>query len=290
MKLVRYGLRGQERYGILDADGQVRDLPSEYVSGNEAAGSSADGTSILEPRSMDRLRTLDVSSLPLVDGEPRLGPCVAGVGKVIGVGLNYRQHAIESGMAAPAEPVLFTKAVTSISGPFDDVVIPASSQKADWEVELAVVIGQRCKDVPESRALDHVAGYAILNDVSERAYQLEGTGQWLKGKSLDTFAPFGPWLVTTDEVPDPQRLRLWLSVNDEVMQDSNTADMLFPVRHLVSYISRYMTLLPGDVIATGTPQGVGMGQKPARYLREGDVMRLGVEGLGEQWQRVVRAV
>lgn len=286
MKLVRYGPRGQERYGVLDVQGGVRDITSEYGSEDRTAGA---GASILEPRSLDRLRALDVDSLPLVEGEIRLGPCVAGVGKLIGVGLNYRQHAIESGMAAPTEPVLFTKAITSISGPFDDVVIPASSQKTDWEVELAVVIGQPCKNLPESKALDHVAGYAIMNDVSERAYQLEGTGQWLKGKSLDTFAPFGPWLVTTDEIPDPQNLRLWLSVNDEVMQDSNTSDMLFPVSHLVSYISRYMTLLPGDVIATGTPEGVGMGKEPQRYLREGDVMVLGVEGLGEQRQRVVRA-
>jgi len=210
------------------------------------------------------------------------------VGKIIGVGLNYRQHAIESNMSAPAEPVLFTKAVTSLSGPFDDVIIPVNAEKADWEVELAVVIGQPCKNVPESAALDHVAGYAIMNDVSERAFQLDGTGQWLKGKSLDTFAPLGPWLVTADEVPDPQALRLWLSVNDNVVQDSNTSDMLFPVRHLVSYISRYMTLMPGDVIATGTPHGVGMGQQPPRYLDNGDVMRLGVEGLGVQRQRVVR--
>lgn len=279
MKLVRHGPRGQERYGVLDEHGQVRDL-------SDALGDS-DAASVLGPHGLDRLRSLDRASLPIVEGEPRLGPCVATVGKIIGVGLNYRQHAIESGMAAPSEPVLFSKAVTALSGPFDDVVIPANAEKTDWEVELAVVIGQRADNVAESEALDYVAGYAIMNDISERAFQLEGTGQWMKGKSLDGFAPLGPWLVTADEISDPQSLRLWLSVNDQLVQDSTTADMLFPVRHLVSYISRYMTLVPGDVIATGTPQGVGMGQKPPRYLKDGDVMRLGVEGLGEQRQRVV---
>lgn len=278
MKLVRHGPRGQERYGVLDEHGQVRDLSGEFGDSSTAA--------ILRPGALDHLRNVEKSALPVVERETRLGPCIADVGKIIGVGLNYRQHAAESGMAAPAEPVLFSKAVTALSGPFDDVVIPANAEKTDWEVELAVIIGQRAKDVPESSALDYVAGYAIMNDISERSFQLEGTGQWMKGKSLDGFAPLGPWFVTADEVPDPQSLRLWLSVNDQILQDSNTSDMLFSVRHLVSYISRYMTLVPGDVIATGTPQGVGMGQRPPRYLKPGDVMRLGIDGLGEQRQAV----
>lgn len=280
MKLIRHGPPGQERHGLIDERGQPRDLTQ--------ALSAEESSALLGQRTLDRIRSMDTTLLPLLASEVRFGPCVADVGKIIAVGLNYRQHAAESGMEAPSEPVLFTKAVSALSGPYDDVIIPANAAKTDWEVELAVVIGTRAKNVSEEASLEHIAGYSIMNDVSERAFQLEGTGQWMKGKSLDTFAPLGPWLVTADEVPEPQKLRLWLSVNDEVVQDSNTSDMLFPVRHLISYISRYMTLLPGDVVATGTPQGVGMGQKPPRYLKDGDVMRLGVEGLGEQRQVVVR--
>ncbi|HZJ10144.1 MAG TPA: fumarylacetoacetate hydrolase family protein [Trueperaceae bacterium] len=278
MKLVRHGPSGQEQHGIVDQDGQLRDLSGRVDAGED----------VLDPAMPKRLQGLELASLPVVRSPYRLGPCVAKVGKIIGVGLNYHQHALESGMAAPAEPVLFTKATTALSGPNDDVFLPPYAAKTDWEVELAVIIGRRAKNVPETAAFDYVAGYSTMNDISDRALQLEGTGQWFKGKSLDGFAPLGPWFVTADEVPDPQNLRLWLSVNDEMKQDSSTADMLFPVRHLVSYISRHMTLMPGDIIATGTPQGVGMGHKPPTYLRTGDVMKLSVEGLGVQ-QQVVRA-
>ncbi|HVW69103.1 MAG TPA: fumarylacetoacetate hydrolase family protein, partial [Steroidobacteraceae bacterium] len=217
----------------------------------------------------------------------RLGPCLAGCGKLICVGLNYRDHAREAGAAIPEEPVLFMKATSCISGPCDPIVIPPGATKVDWEVELGVVIGAVAKRVPPERALDHVAGYCVVNDVSERGWQLEGTGQWLKGKSADTFGPIGPWLVTTDEVPDAQALRLWLAVNGEVRQDSSTAQMIFPVPLLVSYISKFMTLLPGDIISTGTPPGVGLGVKPPVYLRPHDTVRLGIDGLGEQCQQVV---
>lgn len=279
MKLVRYGPRSRERSGVIDNDGRIRDL-------SERLGPDGD---VLGPEGQERVRNLALASLPVVEGTPRLGPCVARVGKIVGVGLNYRRHALEAGAEVPSEPVLFSKAVTALGGPHDDVTLPAHAVKVDWEVELAVVIGQRANDIAEEDAFDVIAGYSIMNDVSDRALQLEGTGQWLKGKSLDGFAPLGPWLVTPDEIPDPQTLPLWLRVNDHLMQDSSTADMVFPVRHLISYISRHMTLVPGDVIATGTPQGVGMGQQPPRYLNEGDVMHLGIEGLGEQRQVVRRS-
>lgn len=278
MKLVRYGPPGGEKPGLLAADGSLRTLSGEVEDLSGAA---------LSPGELARLRTLDPSSLPRVTGEPRFGSPVGFVGKCIGVGLNYADHAAEAGMAAPDEPILFMKANTAISGPHDDLRLPPESQKTDWEVELAVVIGTLARRVSEAGALDCVAGYAVMNDLSERSYQLEGTGQWLKGKSCDGFAPLGPWLVTADEVSDPQSLKLWTKVNGEIMQDGSTATMIFPVRFLISYISRFMTLSPGDVIATGTPPGVGMGRKPQIFLKEGDVVEVGVEGLGEQCQRVV---
>jgi 2,4-diketo-3-deoxy-L-fuconate hydrolase len=234
------------------------------------------------------LRQLNVETLPRVDGSVRVGPCVSGVGKFICVGLNYSDHAAESGMAVPAEPIIFMKATSCIVGPNDDVVIPRGSQKTDWEVELGVVIGKRAKYVEEKDALSHVAGYCVINDLSERAFQLEGTGQWVKGKSADTFGPIGPWLVTSDEVSNWHGLDMWLEVDGHRYQDGNTRTMVFGVPFLVSYLSRFMTLQPGDVISTGTPPGVGHGQKPPVYLREGNVVRLGVQGLGEQRQRVIR--
>jgi 2-keto-4-pentenoate hydratase/2-oxohepta-3-ene-1,7-dioic acid hydratase in catechol pathway len=278
MKLLRYGQPGQERPGTIDADGQIRDLSGivDDVSGK-----------FLTPDALDRLRSLDVTSLPLVTGTPRIGPCVAGVGKFICIGLNYSDHAAESGMAVPAEPVLFMKATSAICGPDDDVVIHRGSAKTDWEVELGVVIGKEAKYVAEADALSYVAGYCVINDVSERAFQLEGTGQWVKGKSADTFGPLGPWLVTADEVPDPQDLDMWLEVNGHRYQNGSTRTMVFGVAHLVSYLSRFMSLQPGDIISTGTPPGVGFGQKPQVYLRAGDTMQLGIEGLGKQSQRVI---
>jgi 2-keto-4-pentenoate hydratase/2-oxohepta-3-ene-1,7-dioic acid hydratase in catechol pathway len=225
--------------------------------------------------------------LPLVAGSPRIGACVAGVGKFICIGLNYSDHAAESGMAVPVEPVVFMKATSAICGPYDDVMIPRGGEKTDWEVELGVVIGKEARYVTEQEALSHVAGYCVVNDVSERAFQLEGTGQWVKGKSADTFGPIGPWLVTTEEVPDPQALNLWLEVDGHRYQNGSTATMVFGVAHLVSYLSRFMSLQPGDIISTGTPPGVGLGQKPPVYLRPGNVIRLGVAGLGEQRQTVV---
>jgi 2-keto-4-pentenoate hydratase/2-oxohepta-3-ene-1,7-dioic acid hydratase in catechol pathway len=280
MKLVRHGPPGAEKPGILAADGSLRDLSGELDDLSGAA---------LAPESLARLAALDPQSLPPVAGDVRLGPPVGRVGKCIGVGLNYADHAAEANMPAPAEPILFTKADTSICGPTDDLILPADAGKCDWEVELAVVIGTEARRIDEAQALDHVAGYAVIDDVSERAYQIEGTGQWLKGKSCDTFGPLGPWLVTTDEVGDPQDLRLWTKVNGESMQDGTTATMIFPVRTLVSYISRFMTLRPGDVIATGTPPGVGMGRKPQVWLQPGDVLEVGIDGLGAQKQRVRRA-
>lgn len=280
MKLIRYGEPGKERPGMLGPNGELRDLSGKI---DDIAGT------VLSKEGLDRLRALDPAVLPIVHGDPRLGPPVAGVRKFIGVGLNYADHAAETGQPIPAEPVLFTKAVSSICGPNDDVILPPGAEKGDWEVELAVVIGEPARRVSETQAMQHVAGYMICNDVSERAYQLEGTGQWLKGKSADTFGPLGPWLVTTDEIADPQALPMFLEVNGEPMQKGSTATMIFGVASLVSYISRFMTLEPGDIITTGTPPGVGLGQKPPRYLRPGDVMRLWIEGLGEQCQKVVRA-
>lgn len=278
MKLLRYGARGHEKPGMVDAEGGIRDLSGVIP---DVAGHA------LLPASLDRLRALDPASLPLVSGSPRIGACVGAVGKFIGVGLNYADHAKESGAAVPREPILFTKAVSCINGPYDDVVIPRGSAKTDWEVELGIVIGSPAKYVSEADALGYVAGYCVVNDVSERAFQLEGTGQWLKGKSADTFGPIGPWLVTPDEAGPWNDLELWLEVNGHRYQHGSTKTMIFGVPTIVSFISTFMSLQPGDVIATGTPPGVGMGQKPPRFLRAGDVMRLGVAGLGEQQQRVV---
>jgi 2-keto-4-pentenoate hydratase/2-oxohepta-3-ene-1,7-dioic acid hydratase in catechol pathway len=278
MKLLRFGEMGKERPGVLHADGKIRDL----------SGVVADiGGDTILPESLARLKARDLGTLPVVNGSPRLGPCVTGVGKFICVGLNYSDHAAESNMPVPAEPIIFMKATSSIIGPNDDVEIPRGSKKSDWEVELGVVIGKAAKYVSEADALSHVAGFCVVNDLSERAFQLEGTGQWVKGKSADTFGPIGPWLVTTDEVPDCQNLRLWLEVDGKRCQDGSTKTMVFGVAFLVSYLSRFMSLRPGDVISTGTPPGVGHGMKPPVYLRAGNVMRLGVEGLGEQQQRVV---
>jgi 2-keto-4-pentenoate hydratase/2-oxohepta-3-ene-1,7-dioic acid hydratase in catechol pathway len=278
MKLLRYGNVGEERPGIVDVEGRLRDLSG-------VAGDITGAT--LTPESLEKLRKLNPKDLPLVAGTPRIGACVSGVGKFICIGLNYSDHAAESGMAVPAEPVVFMKATSAICGPYDEVMIPRGGEKTDWEVELGVVIGKEARYVTEREALSHVAGYCVVNDVSERAFQLEGTGQWVKGKSADTFGPIGPWLVTADEVPDPQSLNLWLEVDGRRYQDGSTATMVFGVAHLVSYLSRFMSLQPGDILSTGTPPGVGLGQKPPVYLRPGNVMRLGIEGLGEQRQTVV---
>jgi len=277
MKLLRYGNPGAEKPGALDSDGNLRDLSGVVA---DIAGPA------LLPDSVERLRQIDLRTLPLVEGSPRLGPCVGSVGKFLCIGLNYSDHAAESGMAVPAEPVLFMKATSAICGPNDDVVIPRGAQKTDWEVELGVVIGKEAKYVDEAEALSHVAGYCVVNDLSERAFQLEGTGQWVKGKSADTFGPIGPWLVTPDEVPDPQNLHLWLEVDGHRYQNGATRTMVFGVAHLISYLSRFMSLQPGDVVSTGTPPGVGLGQKPPVYLRPGNVMTLGIDGLGAQRQVV----
>lgn len=277
MKLLRYGAPGHERPGLLDGNGAIRDLSPVLPDIGPAA---------LSDESLATLRALDPERLARVPDGARIGPCVAGVSKVIGVGLNYRAHAAEAGMAEPKEPVLFMKATTAIAGPDDPVTPPPGTAKLDWEVELGVVIGRTARGVALADALDHVAGYCVVNDLSERAFQLESTGQWVKGKSADGFCPIGPWLVTRDEVPDPQALRLWLEVDGRRMQDSTTGDMIFGVAEIVSYVSRFMTLLPGDVIATGTPQGVAMGRKPQPWLQAGQTMRLGIEGLGEQRQSV----
>jgi 2,4-diketo-3-deoxy-L-fuconate hydrolase len=279
MKLVRYGRAGREKPGLVDATGKIRDL-SDHVDDIDAAA--------LSPASLKRLGRLKPDDLPAVRGTPRLGAPVGGIGKIVAIGLNYADHAAESGVQPPKEPVVFIKVTTSISGPYDDVIIPKDSQKSDWEVELALAIGSTARHVPEANALDYVAGYLICNDVSEREYQLERAGQWDKGKGCDTFAPLGPWLVTRDEVPDPQALDMWLDVNGERMQTGSTKTMIFGVAHIVSYVSRFMTLMPGDVITTGTPPGVGMGKKPQRFLKPGDVMTLGVQGLGEQRQACVK--
>jgi 2-keto-4-pentenoate hydratase/2-oxohepta-3-ene-1,7-dioic acid hydratase in catechol pathway len=278
MKLLRYGARGQEKPGMVGPQGEIRDLSSHIA---DLAGDA------LGPDALDRLRTLDPSTLPVVQPE-RLGPCIGRIGKLICIGLNYSEHARESGLAVPVEPVVFMKATSSIIGPHDDVIIPRGSEKTDWEVELGVVIGREAKYVAEDDAMSYVAGYCVVNDISERAFQLEGTGQWVKGKSADTFGPVGPWLVTRDEIADPQNLTLFLEVDGHRYQDGSTQTMVYGVKFLVSYLSRFMSLQPGDIISTGTPSGVGMGQKPQTYLRPGNVMRLGVEGLGEQRQ-VVKA-
>jgi len=283
MKLLRYGPVGQEKPGVLDATGQVRSL--------SALVDDIDGATLL-PDSLAHLRSLDLTSLPLVPGVPqqdlRLGPCVAKVGKCICIGLNYADHAAESGMPVPPEPVVFNKWTSAIVGPDDVVEIPRSSIKTDWEVELAVVIGQGGRYIDEADAMRHVAGYCVMNDVSERDFQLNRSGTWDKGKGCDTFGPLGPWLVTADEVPDPQALKLWLEVDGHRYQNGSTATMVYQVPFLISYLSRFMSLQPGDVISTGTPPGVGMGHKPPVFLRAGQTMRLGVQGLGVQTQRVVQ--
>ena len=278
MKLLRYGLPDQEKPGILDADNNIRDL-SEIIP--DLAGET------LSPGSISRLRQIDVAHLPHAGGHRRIGPCVGQVGKFICIGLNYSDHASEAAMKIPVEPVIFMKATSAIIGPDDDIVIPRGGTKTDWEVELGVVIGKAAKYVSEAEAMSHVVGYCLVNDLSERAFQLEGTGQWVKGKSADTFGPIGPWLVTADEIADPQSLKVWLEVNGHRYQNGSTRTMIFGVQHLVSYVSRFMSLQPGDIISTGTPSGVGMGQKPPHYLQPGDRMRLGIEGLGEQNQRVI---
>lgn len=273
MKLVRYGEIGAEKPGLIDADGRIRDLSAHVsdIAGDLLADFSA-------------IAALDPASLPLVEGNPRFGACVGQVGKFICIGLNYSDHAAESGMDVPPEPVIFAKYTSAICGPNDPILIPRGSDKTDWEVELAVVIGKKAKYVTEAEAMDHVAGYCVCNDVSERAYQIERSGQWSKGKSSDNFGPIGPWLVTRDEIDNPNDLAMWLTVNGEKMQDGSTNTMVYQVPFLISYLSQFFTLHPGDVISTGTPPGVGLGMKPPRYLKAGDVVELGIEGLGQQRQ------
>jgi 2-keto-4-pentenoate hydratase/2-oxohepta-3-ene-1,7-dioic acid hydratase in catechol pathway len=273
MKLVRYGARGAEKPGLIDAGGTLRDL-SAHVP--DIAGAAL--------TDLDRLRAIDAASLPTVPGTPRLGACVGGIGKFICIGLNYADHAAESGMAVPPEPVIFAKYTSAVCGPNDPILIPRGSEKTDWEVELAFVIGKPGKYIAEADAMDHVAGYFVCNDVSERSFQAERAGQWSKGKSSDNFGPIGPWLVTADEVADPGALPMWLKVNGQTMQNGSTATMVYKVPFLVSYLSQFFTLHPGDVISTGTPPGVGMGMKPPRYLKPGDVVELGIDGLGSQRQ------
>ncbi len=281
MKLLRYGQPGQERPGMLDAQGRLRDLSQHIADVGGAA---------LLPASLAKLRALDSATLPLVEGQPRLGACVGGIGKFICIGLNYADHAAETGAAIPEEPVVFNKWTSAVIGPHDRVEIPRGSQKTDWEVELGVVIGQGGRYISEADAMRHVAGYCVINDVSEREYQIERGGTWDKGKGCDTFGPIGPWLVTADEIADPHSLNLWLEVDGKRYQDGNTSTMIFRIPQIVSYLSRFMSLQPGDVISTGTPPGVGMGQKPQPiYLRVGQTMRLGIEGLGEQCQQTVQA-
>ena len=273
MKLLRYGPAGFEKPGMLDAQGGIRDL-SAFVQDFSPSAITPDG--------LDRLREIDPTTLPVVEGHPRLGPPVVGVSKLIAIGLNYRDHAEEVGMPIPKEPIIFMKAVSSITGPTGPVIIPKKSQKLDWEVELGVVIGKTAQYVEEADALDHVAGYCVANDISEREWQIERGGQWTKGKSGDTFCPLGPWLVTRDEIPDPQKLSLCLDVNGERRQTGSTETMIFGVKTIISYLSQFMTLSPGDVIVTGTPPGVGSGHKPPIFLKPGDLMTLGIEHLGEQ--------
>jgi 2-keto-4-pentenoate hydratase/2-oxohepta-3-ene-1,7-dioic acid hydratase in catechol pathway len=279
MKLLRYGEPGQEQPGLLDADGQIRSLVGVV---DDIAGEA------LSAASLDRLRRIDSQVLHAVKQPVRIGPCVGRVGKMMCIGLNYAEHAAETGATLPKEPVLFMKATSAISGPYDDVQIPRGSTQTDWEVELGVIIGERAKYVSEADALDYVAGYCVSHDVSEREFQKERGGQWTKGKSCDTFGPIGPWLVTKDEVPDPQNLSLWLEVDGKRRQDGSTRTLIFGVKKLVSYLSQFMTLHPGDIISTGTPSGVGMGCKPPVFLRPGQTVRLSVEGLGEQQQRTVQ--
>jgi 2,4-didehydro-3-deoxy-L-rhamnonate hydrolase len=278
VKLFRFGPEGAEKPGVILPDGRQTDISTFGMDFNETFFSDRNMHGLAE-----WLR-LNGDKCPEVPKGSRLGPCIARPSKIVCVGLNYAQHAAESGMDAPKEPVLFFKSTTAICGPNDPLIIPKGSEKTDWEVELAVIIGQKASYVPIEKAMEHVAGYCVHNDYSERAYQLERSGQWVKGKSCDSFAPIGPWMVTADEISNPNNLRLWLSVNGQTMQNSSTADFIFNVPFVVSYISQFMTLLPGDLISTGTPQGVGLGQKPPRYLVPGDIIKLGIEGLGEQEQ------
>ena len=281
MKLIRYGENKQEKPGIVDGDGNIRDL-SGVIADIDGSTITAEG--------LARLRDLDIATLPVVQGNPRIGACVGNIGKFICIGLNYSDHAAESGLPEPSEPVVFNKWTSAVVGPNDDVAIPRGSKKTDWEVELGVVIGKEARYVSKEEALSYVAGYCVVNDVSEREYQIERGGTWDKGKGCDTFGPIGPWLVTADEVADPQALNLWLEVDGKRYQDGTTAKMIFDVATIVSYLSNFMSLQPGDVISTGTPPGVGMGVKPEPvYLKAGQVMRLGIEGLGEQQQKVVQA-
>ena len=276
MKFLRIGHPGAEKPAVLDAAGRVRDLSGKI---DDIAGDAL--------ADLSWTSGLDIESLDIVEGSPRVGPCVGSVGKVICVGLNYSDHAAETGQTPPKEPILFGKATSAITGPYDDVVIPRGSKKTDWEVELGIVIGREAKYVGEENALNHVAGYCVVNDVSERSFQAERSGQWIKGKSADTFAPIGPWLVTADEIENTSNLHMWLEVDGHRYQDGSTSTMIFGVAFLVSYISQFMSLQPGDIIPTGTPPGVGMGQKPQIYLKPGQTIRLGIDGLGEQRQNVV---
>ncbi len=279
MKLLRYGPKGYEKPGLLDSGGAIRDL-STYV--DDIAGE------VLTPEGLQKIAAIDTESLPVVASDPRIGPCIGRIGKFICIGLNYADHAAETGADIPKEPVVFNKWTSAICGPNDDVEIPRGSSKTDWEVELGVVIGKGGKYIDEGNALSHVAGYCVVNDVSEREWQIERGGTWDKGKGCDTFGPIGPWLVTPDEAGDISNLKMWLEVDGHRYQNGSTATMIFGVAHIISYLSRFLSLQPGDVISTGTPPGVGLGQKPPTYLKGGEVMRLGVEGLGEQVQKVVR--
>ena len=278
MKFVRYGRPGKEKPGIVDHEGRIRDLSGVIAD--------LDGTA-LDPKVLNRISKIKTSRLPLVRGKPRLGPCVASVRNFIAVGLNYADHAAETGAAIPKEPILFNKAPSCIVGPHDDVMLPKGSKKTDWEVELVIVIGKRASYVSKKDALDYVAGYCVCNDVSEREYQIERSGQWMKGKGCATFGPIGPWMVTKDEIKDINNLSMYLDVNGERMQTGSTKTMIFDVRTIVSYISEFMILEPGDLITTGTPPGVGLGMKPPKYLKAGDTVTLGIEGLGDQSQKVV---
>ena len=278
MKLLRFGSPGSEKPGLLDADGNIRDLTN--IVGDIT-------NKVVQPDSLAHIGSSDVTGLPIVPGNPRLGPCINGVGKFVCIGLNYTDHALESGQPIPSEPVVFMKATSSIVGPNDDIVLLPGSTKTDWEVELGIVMGSDAKNITESKSLDYIAGYCIVNDISEREWQMERGGQWVKGKSADTYGPIGPWLVTTDEINNPQELDLWLEVNGERHQNANTRTMIFSVAEIVSYLSQCMSLQAGDIIATGTPKGVGLGMKPQTYLKPGDVVELGVESLGRQKQTVV---
>ena len=280
MKLLRYGNSGKEKPGIIDIDGNIRDL-SDVIDDINGSTISPDG--------LNKINQIDISSLPLVSDNPRIGPCVGSVGKFLCIGLNYSDHAAETGAEAPPEPILFQKATSAIIGPNDDVEIPKNSNATDWEVELGIIIGKKAKYIEEGSSQDYIAGYCVVNDVSERDFQAKRAGQWTKGKSCDTFGPIGPYLVTKDEVPDPQDLSMTLDVNGQRMQDGSTKTMIFSVNHIVHYLSQFMSLNPGDVIATGTPPGVGLGMKPPMFLKSGDTMKLSIQGLGEQDQKCIQA-